>query len=226
MTVLLFDLDGVLVDSAHAYYDAWSTWATFRGVDLDAIRQVAFGRRPVDIIRHVVPGCNATHEAELLDRLLQATTEPVRAADAAAELLARLTDGRWGIVTSSAHGQAHRMLLESGLPIPSMIVCAEDVVRGKPHPDCYRLAARRLDVTPSQCVAVEDAPDGIRAARAAGMATIALCTTHSRHELALADTVVEGLADAVPLLVDPAHRAEDHPGSDVFLPWPHPSPPS
>jgi sugar-phosphatase len=79
------------------------------------------------------------------------------------------------------------------LPIPGVLVCAEDVLRGKPSPDVYLLAAAGLGVVPTECLVVEDAPAGIEAARAAGMEVVALTTTHPCEELS-ADACTSSLA--------------------------------
>jgi mannitol-1-/sugar-/sorbitol-6-phosphatase len=88
---------------------------------------------------------------------------------------------------------ATERLQRAGLPIPGVLVCAEDVLRGKPSPDVYLLAAAGLGVIPRECLVVEDAPAGIEAARAAGMEVVALTTTHRREELS-ADACTASLA--------------------------------
>ena len=81
----------------------------------------------------------------------------------------------------------------TGLPVPSVLITADDVTHGKPDPEAYLLAAAKLGVRPSRCVVVEDAPPGIKAGQAAGMRVVAVVTTHSRHELVEADVVVARL---------------------------------
>jgi sugar-phosphatase len=98
-------------------------------------------------------------------------------------LLETLPVGSWAVATSGTRAVATDRLQRAGLPIPGVLICAEDVPRGKPSPDVYLLAAAGLGVVPSQCLVIEDAPAGIEAARAAGMGVVALTTTHRREEL-------------------------------------------
>ena len=86
-------------------------------------------------------------------------------------------------------------LRHTGVPIPSVLITADDVKRGKPNPEAYLLAAARLGVRPEKCVVIEDAPAGISAAHAAGMRVVAVATTHSQAELEEADVRTERLAD-------------------------------
>jgi sugar-phosphatase len=99
----------------------------------------------------------------------------------------------WAVATSGPRADATARLRQAGLPIPGVLICAEDVVHGKPAPDAYLMAAAALAAAPSDCVVVEDAPAGIQAARAAGMGVIALTTTHARDDLP-ADAWVTSLA--------------------------------
>lgn len=107
---------------------------------------------------------------------------------------------RWAIVTSGRRDHVLAGLARSGLPIPSVLVCGEDVTHGKPAPDCFLAAARRLGVRPASCTVVEDAPVGIMAAKAAGMEVVAIATTHQTSELAAADRVYASLQEAAPYL--------------------------
>jgi len=86
-------------------------------------------------------------------------------------------------------------LMHTGLPVPSILVTADDVKHGKPDPEAYLLAAAKLEVRPERCVVVEDAPAGVSAARAAGMRVVAVATTHSPVELQEADVRATGLTD-------------------------------
>ena len=89
-------------------------------------------------------------------------------------------------------------LQHAGLPTPSLLVCAEDVMSGKPEPECYLKAAELLGVRPGDCVVIEDAPAGIRAARSAGMRVVAVASTHPPEELREADAVVGSLQEIRP----------------------------
>ncbi len=118
-----------------------------------------------------------------------------RAIAGAAELMAAWTPGRLAVVTSCGRALAEARLAGAGLPRPAVLVTADDVRRGKPDPEGYRRAAALLGLEPARCVAVEDAPAGIAAARAAGARTVGVATTHPADELAEADLVVASLAE-------------------------------
>jgi sugar-phosphatase len=113
--------------------------------------------------------------------------------EGAARLLRTLPVESWAVATSGPRIVATERLQQAGLPLPPVLVCAEDVLHGKPSPDVYLMAAAALAVSPHECIVIEDAPPGIEAARAAGMSVIALTTTHRRSELA-ADACATSLA--------------------------------
>jgi sugar-phosphatase len=118
---------------------------------------------------------------------------PVEPIEGASRLLESLSEGSWAVATSGPRADATSRLRRAGLPSPRVLVCAEDVSHGKPNPDVYLTAAAGLGVHPADCVVIEDAPAGVQAARAGGMAIIALTTTHSREQLQ-ADAWAESLA--------------------------------
>jgi mannitol-1-/sugar-/sorbitol-6-phosphatase len=113
----------------------------------------------------------------------------------AAEVVARLPAGSWGIVTSGHRELAERRLRAVGLPIPAAMVCGDEVERGKPDPEPFLAGARLLGVAPETCVAFEDAPAGILAASAAGMPVVGITTTHSAAALAGASVVIDDLTE-------------------------------
>jgi HAD superfamily hydrolase (TIGR01509 family) len=122
-------------------------------------------------------------------------TEGVIAIPGAAELVRSLPPNAWAIATSGTRAVALTRLRHTGLPLPAVLITADDVKRGKPNPEGYMLAARRLSMAPDRCVVLEDAPAGVDAARAAGMRVVGLTTTHSRAELKGADVTAAQLAD-------------------------------
>ena len=191
---LLFDLDGVLVDSHGTVERTWRRWAARHGLDADTLLAVAHGRRTWDTLQAVVPQLDPAREVAWLDAAELEDVEGVVAVSGAAALLEGLAAGTWAIVTSCGRELARRRLAHAALPIPDVVVTSEDVARGKPAPDGYRLGARRLGVGPASCVVFEDAPPGLEAARAAGCRVIALTTTHAAERLAAADAIVPDLA--------------------------------
>jgi sugar-phosphatase len=108
-------------------------------------------------------------------------------------VLAGLGEGRFGIVTSGPRALAERRLRAVGLPIPPVMVCGDEIERGKPDPEGYLTGARLLGAEPRRCVAFEDAPAGILAARAAGMTVVGIATTHDPASLAGAAVVIQDL---------------------------------
>lgn len=190
---VLFDLDGVLVDSTAVVVRTWQRWALKKGLDPESILEVAHGRRTAETIRLVAPGLDAAAEARELERAETDDLDGIREVAGAKDLLASLPEDRWTVVTSGTRPLATRRLKHLGLPVPKSFVTAEDVENGKPHPEPYLLGADILGVRPENCVVIEDAPSGIRAASAAGMSVVALTTTYRREDLYGADAVVESL---------------------------------
>ncbi len=193
-SALLFDLDGVLIDSTPAVIRVWSRWALARGLDPDEVVRTAHGRPSIATIRDYLP--HADHEGENLEVERGELTDlsGVVPLPGARELLSDLPLDRWTIVTSCTRALAKVRLRAAGLPIPEHLVTADDVKNGKPNPEPYLKGASLLGFSPSDCVVVEDAPAGIRAGKAAGAQVIACKTT--APELALkaagADWIVEG----------------------------------
>ena len=192
---LLFDLDGVLVDSTASVERQWRRWASAHGIDGDALMRVVHGRRAEDTIRDVAPHLDAEREVrEVLGPAEAADTDGNVAIPGASALLASLPAGRWTVVTSCVPEVAASRLASVGLPLPRAIVTAADVSRGKPDPEGYLLGASRLGVRAERCVVFEDAPAGLAAGRAAGALTVGLATTHPPDALD-ADALVATLAD-------------------------------
>ncbi|AXI80665.1 HAD-IA family hydrolase [Peterkaempfera bronchialis] len=194
---LLFDMDGTLVDSTPAVHRCWTAWMGEYGLtEADFARILTHGRPAVEIIRDVLPPAQLADGGlaaalRRIEELEVADTEGTVALPGAAALLESLPTDRWAVVTSATRALAEVRLAASGLPAP-LLVTADDITRGKPDPEPFLLAARQLGVDPARCLVVEDAPAGLAAARAAGMRSVAVTTTHDRAELA-ADVVVEGL---------------------------------
>lgn len=188
----MFDKDGVLVDTMAMIREAWSDWATARGIDardvLESIHMTAY-----ELIDRFAPSADPAAEIRWIAGRQSEAERSIAAFDGAAQLLGGLPPESWAVVTSARREPALRHLQTAGLPVPRILVCAEDTPRGKPDPAGYLLAAERLGMRPPECVAVEDAPAGIRAARGAGMSVVAVATTHAADELGEADAVVDDL---------------------------------
>ncbi len=163
MRAVLFDVDGVLLDSYAGYREVWSRWCVLREVDLELAWAATHGRRPVETVAEVAPHLTPEDEYVVLKALLGEVVDLFPAFTGAAPLLHTLPSESWGVVTS---GQRHTVLARfkaHGLPEPSVFVDGDDVAEGKPSPEGYLTAARLLGVRPIDCLVVEDAPAGVRA---------------------------------------------------------------
>jgi mannitol-1-/sugar-/sorbitol-6-phosphatase len=170
---LLLDCDGVLVDSHNAAAVAWNLWAKRWAPGFDFHRDVEHGRRIADLVAELIssPSDVAAATADLIQLELDHATEVV-AIPGARRLLETIPPGSWAVVTSGGRAIATARMASAGLAPAEVLVTSDDVGRGKPFPDPYLLAAQRLGVAPQRCAVFEDAPAGIEAARAAGVATI------------------------------------------------------
>lgn len=165
---VLFDLDGVLVDSASAVERHWHAFAARRGLQVDHVATAAHGRRSADVIAALVPAGQADAETAWFEALEISDTDDVVALPGAVEVLAQLPTTSWGIVTSCGRDLAVARLDASGLPIPRILISADDVAAGKPDPQGYLLGSGALGVPAARVVVFEDAPAGAAAGRAAG----------------------------------------------------------
>ncbi len=190
---LLFDLDGTLVDSRAVVERQWRRLCDRLGLDFPAVLAVLHGVRSADVIRAFAPAVDAEAEAAVLDAAEEADSEGLVVVRGAPEVLARLPRDSWGIVTSGHRELAQGRLRAVGLPVPDVMVCGDEVAAGKPDPEGYLAGARLLGAAPSECVVFEDAPAGIQAARAAGMAVVGITTTHAAPQLTGAAAVVADL---------------------------------
>lgn len=189
---ILFDLDGVLVDSTRAVDREWRAWAQRKGVDGDAIMAIAHGVRTIEVIRQVAPHLDAEAEAaEIEDE--EAHDPDVIAMPGAVELVQSIPAGRWGVVTSGSRLLASARMRFCGLPVPEVLVTADDVTNGKPHPEPYLKGAGRMGVSAAECLVIEDAPAGIESAQAGGMKVIGMASTYAPSRLVKADAVVQKL---------------------------------
>ncbi|HVS88391.1 MAG TPA: HAD family hydrolase [Candidatus Acidoferrum sp.] len=180
---LLFDLDGVLVDSTPAVTRVWTVWALEHGFDPEEVVRMAHGRTSLSTIIELLP--NGDHAAENRDveRREIEDVDGVIPLPGALKLLRTLPVGRWAVVTSGTRPLAEVRIRAAGLPLPKHFITASDIHRSKPDPEPYLLGAKSVGYTPGQCIVIEDAPAGIRSAKAAGATVIALRTTATDAEL-------------------------------------------
>ena len=189
-SAILFDLDGVLVDSTGAVDREWRAWAQRKGVDGDAVMAIAHGVRTLEVIQRVAPHLDAEAEVCELERREADHQEGVTVMPGAAELVNSIPEGRWCVVTSGTLLLASARLRFCNLPVPKVMVTADDVAHGKPHPEPYLKGAELLGFDPADCLVIEDAPAGIQAARAGGMKVIGITSTYAADALQHADAVI------------------------------------
>jgi mannitol-1-/sugar-/sorbitol-6-phosphatase len=190
---ILFDLDGVLVDSTPCVTRVWSTWAQEHGLDAAYVVHVAHGQRTIETVRKVAPHLNAQRETDHIEEMEISDTDGLRALPGAKELLATLPPERYTVVTSGTRRLASKRLQVAGLPVPGTMITADDVTRGKPDPEPYLAGARALGFEPEQCLVFEDAPSGVRSAESAGMVAVGVATTYRAEELVGADAIIPSL---------------------------------
>lgn len=174
---ILFDMDGTLVDSSACVERMWRQWGERHGIALAGILAVSHGRLSKDTIRLVAPHLDAESEAARIDGAAVTASEGIFALQGARRLIDSLAPREWAVVTSAPHDLAEARLTFAGLPIPAVLVGAEDVRAGKPDPEGYLKAASLLGLPAAECTVIEDTPAGVLAARAAGMRVLAVGTT-------------------------------------------------
>ena len=190
---LLFDLDGVLVDSRIVVERTWRRWAERHHLDPVALLQIAHGRRTRDTLEEAAPELATDAEVAWLDTTELHDREGLIEVPGAHALLSGLPRDRWAIVTSCNRDLAEIRLTSAGLPLPDVLVTSEAVERGKPAPDGYLLGAKGLGHEPAACLVFEDAPAGVAAGRAAGARVLGLTTSHTAKDLVGADAAVPDL---------------------------------
>jgi mannitol-1-/sugar-/sorbitol-6-phosphatase len=193
-SAILFDLDGVLVDSTGSVDRQWRIWAREQGIDAEKLVPIAHGTRAIEVIRQVAPHLDAAAEVHKLEAREAADHDKVSVMPGALDLLRSIPRGRWCVVTSGTQQLATARLQLAGIEAPSVLVTGDDVTAGKPDPAPYLKGAELLGVPAGECLVIEDAPAGIQSARAAGMKVIGLTSTFSSQALSNADAVIGRLA--------------------------------
>jgi mannitol-1-/sugar-/sorbitol-6-phosphatase len=195
ISAVLFDLDGVLVESREATERVWLDWAARNGIEVDELRAAMHGVRSVEVVRALRPALDAVAESNAIELRQAEDLEGLRAIPGAAQALGALKEDRVAVVTSATRPLAEARLGAVGIKPPLVMVYAGDVARGKPDPEGYRTAAERLGVDPTEALVVEDSPPGIEAGRAAGAATVGVTSTHAAADLGAADVVIGTLEE-------------------------------
>ncbi len=192
--VILFDLDGTLVDSTASVERNWRRLARRTGWSYDEIEPLIHGIPGTQVLRMIDPGMSDELVEELNEFMVvgeSTDTDDCIPQPGALRALDEIPTTRWAIVTSGSRRLATARIAAAGLPQPRFLVTADDVRQGKPHPDPYLLGARMMGRAPGRCLVFEDAPAGVESAQAAGVPVIGLLTTHE----ALSVPSVATLAD-------------------------------
>jgi sugar-phosphatase len=180
-SALLFDMDGTIISSIASAERVWSRWAEAHGLDVASFLPTIHGVQSVETIRRLnLPGVDPEAEAAAITRAEMDDVGDITEIAGARAFLEALPPERWAIVTSAPRALATRRLAAAGMPLPTLMVAAEDVRHGKPAPDCFLMAAEQLGVAASECLVFEDAPAGIQAAEAAGATVLVVTATHHR----------------------------------------------
>ncbi len=194
---LLFDLDGVLINSTPAVTRVWRRWAVEHGFNPEEVVARAHGRPSLTTVREYLP--NSDHEVENreVERREIEDLEGVDPLPGALDLLAGLPPDRWTIVTSCTRPLAEVRIKAARLPLPERLITSNDIRQGKPHAEPYLKAASMLGFPAADCVVFEDVPAGIRSGKDAGAKVIAFRTTAQEPVLreAGADWILNNCAD-------------------------------
>ncbi|MFB2553106.1 HAD-IA family hydrolase [Ensifer soli] len=185
-------MDGTLINSIAAAERVWGDWAERHGLDVATFLPTMHGKRGIDTIRQLgLPGVDPAVEAAKITQAEIDDVSGVVPIPGAIDFVRALPEDRWAIVTSSPLPLAKARLAAAGFPLPRIFVTAEDVSRGKPSPECYRLGAERVGFPPSQCLVFEDVPAGIIAGESAGADIMVITATH-HHPIETTHTRIPG----------------------------------
>ncbi|HVN20697.1 MAG TPA: HAD family hydrolase [Dongiaceae bacterium] len=176
-SALLFDLDGVLINSTPAVARVWRNWAIEHGFNPEEVVARAHGRPSLTTVREYLPNADHAAENREVERREIADLEGVLPLPGAMELLASLPEDRWTIVTSCTRPLAEVRIRAAGLPVPRNMITSNDIKHGKPNPEPFLKGAAVLGFAPEDCVVLEDVPAGVRAGKASCAKVIALTTT-------------------------------------------------
>ncbi|HUX46257.1 MAG TPA: HAD family hydrolase [Terracidiphilus sp.] len=190
---ILFDMDGILISSLGSVERSWTKWAEMRGVDPEHACRIAHGCRAIETVAKLRPDLDSEAELKIIEDIEVADNEGLTVLPGVPELLSRLPGERWTVVTSATERLARVRMAVGGLAVPQRLVTANQVTRGKPHPEPFLAGAALLGFAPEECVVFEDSSSGAMAGRAAGCTVIATTFSHSIESLEAAQYLVTDL---------------------------------
>ena len=176
-------MDGTLVDSTRVVERAWRCWAKRHDIPLEAVLSFSHGRPTISTMEHFLPGRDHALELDEMGRFEETNLEGIVAVPGAMQVVRALLEHPWAIVTSAWRTLALARVSAAGLPVPKVIVPADEIRNGKPHPESFWRAAELLGVPPEECLVFEDTRPGIEAAMNAGMQVVAILTTVPSSQL-------------------------------------------
>ncbi len=190
---ILFDMDGILISSIGSVERSWTKWAAMRGVDPEYACRIAHGCRAIETVAKLRPDLDSEAELKIIEDIEVADGEGLAVLPGVLELLAALPKGCWTVVTSATERLAWARMADGGIPAPERLVTANQVTRGKPHPEPFLAGAALLGVRPEECVVFEDSSSGAQAGRAAGCTVVATTFSHPVETLDAAHYLVHDL---------------------------------
>ncbi|MEW6996015.1 HAD-IA family hydrolase [Colwelliaceae bacterium MEBiC 14330] len=191
----IFDVDATLVNTTLVINNIWKEWAGLSGIEFSIVYPHVHGRQICETLELVGSQYANVNEENVVKRIAIKAMESATEIDGALSFVENIPKCSWAIATSGPRKVAETSLRASGFKLPTNMVCAEDVKFGKPHPEPFMLASKKLGVNSMSCVAFEDSPAGVKSAKEAGCFTVAILTSHKESELALADLIVNGFSD-------------------------------
>ena len=202
LEAVLWDMDGVIADTADYHYNAWRDVFGERGVAFskaDFMRH--FGQRHDTIIRFALGDAISREEFDVITREKQENyrrrvADNIRPLPGAMELIKSLNSHRIKTAIASSAPLDNIEVIIRGLGIKECfqaIAFGTEVAEGKPNPQIFLLAAKKLEVKPGNCVVIEDAIAGVAAAKQAGMKCVAVTNSHPKNDLKKADLIVDTL---------------------------------
>lgn len=186
-------MDGILISSLGSVERSWTRWAEMRDIDPEHAIGIAHGRRAIETLARLRPDLDSEAELKIIEDLEIEDNEGLKVLPGVLDLLAALPKDRWTVVTSATERLARARMALGGIPVPEQLVTANQVVRGKPHPEPFLAGAALLGFAPTECVVIEDSSSGAEAGRAAGCTVVATTFSHAIETLDAAHYLVTDL---------------------------------